>query len=113
MKLLYCLLVIVSLISLIEAKKKKKSENEDRRPVSIEPLLYCNSCVAVVRESLKKLKDSRREMDVDDTLSTICNQRNFAVYEYPPPDMKKGCEAFIGGWSEEVQVALMKRTNNS
>lgn len=23
--------------------------------------------------------------------------KNFSVYEYPPPDMKKGCEA-MAGW---------------
>jgi hypothetical protein len=26
--------------------------------------------------------------------------------------MMKGCEAFIGGWSEEVELALMNRENN-
>ena len=35
------------------------------------------------------------------------------MYEYPPPDMKKGCEAFISGWSEEVELALIKREDNN
>lgn len=38
--------------------------------------------------------------------------KNFSVYEYPPPDMKKGCEAFMAGWSEELEEALMNRNGN-
>ena len=38
--------------------------------------------------------------------------KNFSVYEYPPPDMKKGCEAFMSGWAEEVTDALMNRKGN-
>lgn len=38
--------------------------------------------------------------------------KNFSVYEYPPPDMKKGCEAFMSGWSEEIVEALMNRNGN-
>lgn len=38
--------------------------------------------------------------------------KNFSVYEYPPPDMKKGCEAFMSGWSEEIVEALMNRSSN-
>ena len=38
--------------------------------------------------------------------------RNFSVYEYPPPDMKKGCDEFMSGWSEDVEKALIKRKNN-
>ena len=42
----------------------------------------------------------------------MCQYRNFSIYEYPPPDMKKGCEAFMAGWSEEVEKALINRKNN-
>lgn len=38
--------------------------------------------------------------------------KHFSVYEYPPPDMKKGCEAFMEGWSEETERALINRANN-
>jgi hypothetical protein len=43
---LICLLVL-SLSLVIDAKKKKKSgstERVDKRPTSVEALLYCNSC---------------------------------------------------------------------
>lgn len=37
------LLIFVSLFILIEAAKKKKKV-DDRRPTTVEALLYCNSC---------------------------------------------------------------------
>lgn len=49
---------------------------------------------------------------ITDALSNICSYKNFSVYEYPPPDMKKGCEAFIAGWSDELELTLAKRESN-
>jgi len=34
------------------------------RPRTFDSVLYCNACQAIVRESLKKLKTSRSEVDV-------------------------------------------------
>lgn len=45
-------------------------------------------------------------------MADICQMKNFSVYEYPPPDMKKGCEGFMAGWAEEVEEALIARANN-
>jgi len=45
-------------------------------------------------------------------LADICQMKNFSVYEYPPPDMKKGCEGFMAGWAEDVEEALIARANN-
>ena len=28
-------------------------------------------------------------------MSDICNPRYYSIYDFPPPDMRKGCEAFI------------------
>ncbi|CAD8047301.1 unnamed protein product [Paramecium sonneborni] len=108
MKILF---VFVTLLFLIEAAKKRK-KTDDRRPTTVEALLYCNSCQAIVRETLKKVKTSTKESDITDALSEMCQMKNFSVYEYPPPDMKKGCEAFMSGWSEEVTEALMNRKGN-
>jgi hypothetical protein len=49
---------------------------------------------------------------VSDALSDICAYRNFSIYEFPPPDMKKGCEAFLSGWNEELETALIERKSN-
>lgn len=56
--------IVASLSALVDAKKKKSGSEDNRRPTSVEALLYCNSCQAVVRETLKKVKDSRKEYDV-------------------------------------------------
>ena len=40
---------------------------------------------------------------------------NIYIYiyiEFPPPDMREGCEAFLGGWEVLVENELMKRQNN-
>lgn len=105
--------VCVLLALTAEAKKKKKADQDNRRPSTVEPLLYCNACQAIVREVLKKIKDSKREYDVTDAISDMCQYKYFSVYEYPPPDMKKGCEAFMAAWNDELETALIKRANNS
>ena len=64
--------VCVLLALTAEAKKKKKGEGDNRRPSTVEPLLYCNACQAIVREVLKKIKDSKREYDVTDAISDMC-----------------------------------------
>ena len=35
-------------------------------------------------------------MDVFDALSNVCDAQRYYVYDYPPPDMTKGCQAFVG-----------------
>ena len=35
------------------------------------------------------------------------------IYEFPPPDMKEGCEAFIMGWEEVVERELINRQSNT
>ena len=31
---------------------------------------------------------------------------------HPPPDMRDGCEAFIEGWEQEIEKALITRGDN-
>lgn len=50
----------MSLILKIASKKRKVVE----RPSYIEPEVYCNSCQAIIRESLKILRHRTSEMDV-------------------------------------------------
>lgn len=37
------------------------SSSQQKKPKSVEPLLWCNSCQAIVREMLKKLGEKKRE----------------------------------------------------
>ncbi len=47
-----------------------------------------------------------------DALVNICSDKNYNIYDYPPPDMRKGCEAFMGAWNEVVERELLKRDGN-
>ncbi|EGR30292.1 hypothetical protein IMG5_135580 [Ichthyophthirius multifiliis] len=106
----FIIFILIS-ISLFECRKKP-SKNSGKRPSAIEPELYCNSCQAVLKEIFKKIRDSRKESDIAYAIDGICRQNNFAVYEFPPPDMVKGCQAFMGTWEETVEKALLNRGNN-
>jgi hypothetical protein len=33
-----------------------------------------------------------------EAMDNVCDPEQYMVYEFPPPDMKEGCEAFIAGW---------------
>jgi len=65
MKLFF--LTIMAIVLLAQAKPKKKKV-DDKRPTSVEALLYCNSCQAIVREVLKKVKESKKEYDVNKSI---------------------------------------------
>jgi hypothetical protein len=45
-------------------------------------------------------------------MDNVCNPEKYMVYEFPPPEMKEGCEAFIMDWEEEVEKALINRESN-
>ena len=48
-----------------------------------------------------------------DAMSDSCNPENFMIYEFPPPEMREGCEAFIMDWEEVIEKELIARTNNN
>lgn len=45
-------------------------------------------------------------------MDDICNPENYMVYEFPPPEMREGCEAFIMDWEEVIEKYLQIRENN-
>jgi len=47
-----------------------------------------------------------------DVMSEICNPELYMIYEFPPPEMREGCEAFIMGWEEVVERELINRIGN-
>mmetsp|Transcript_13627 Transcript_13627/g.19907 ORF Transcript_13627/g.19907 Transcript_13627/m.19907 type:complete len:173 (-) Transcript_13627:88-606(-) len=79
------------------------------KPRYVSGELYCNACQGIVQEALKRLRHRNSEADVIESLEDICNQWNFVVYDYPPPEMHKGCSALMGDYSEKLETALMKR----
>ena len=36
-------------------------------------------------------------------MTNICDQKNFRAYEFPPPEMVRGCEAFTMNWAEVIE----------
>ena len=45
-------------------------------------------------------------------MDNVCNPELYMTYEFPPPEMREGCEAFIMDWEEVVEKELMIRENN-
>lgn len=45
-------------------------------------------------------------------MDDVCNPEQYMVYEFPPPEMKEGCEAFIMGWEVVVERELQRREGN-
>lgn len=51
-------------------------------------------------------------MYIDDALSGLCNPQTFGVYEYPPPQMHKGCNDFVAEHYDDIVEAMMSRESN-
>ena len=49
---------------------------------------------------------------MDDAWNDICNYKNFNVYEFPPPDMRNGCEKFVAEFEDEIIDGLVSRKGN-
>ena len=47
-----------------------------------------------------------------EAMDDVCNPQNYMVYEFPPPEMREGCEAFIMDWEEVVEREMQARENN-
>ena len=59
------------------------------------------------------LKHRTSESDVIEALSDICNPELYMTYEFPPPEMRQGCQIFIGEWDELVEREFMAREGNA
>jgi hypothetical protein len=47
-----------------------------------------------------------------EAMDNVCDPQLYMVYEFPPPEMREGCEAFIMDWEEVVEKELIARENN-
>jgi hypothetical protein len=87
MKLLKFLLVLIPLLSInLSKKKKKKKQNDqkenplDKRPNGTTPELFCDACIAIIKESTKLLYNKKKESDVIEVLEDICNPQLYYTY---------------------------------
>lgn len=85
-KIIIFVFVVVILFQLTIEKKKKKSKNrktrdpKSRRPEKISAELFCDSCQAILTEAMKELRGKKKESDVLDIMTNICNPEKYNVY---------------------------------
>ena len=99
-------------------KKPKKSDDlmenglptpESIRPTNVSPELLCDSCQAIISEAVKRLGKQTKSSEVLFYLDKVCDPQRYNIYHFPPPDMKTGCEVFVGAYNDEVERVLIGR----
>ena len=104
-----------------KSKKKKKGKKSDKlmenglptpdsiRPSHVSPELLCDSCQAIISEAIKRLGKQTKASEVLYYLDKVCDPQRYNIYHFPPPDMRMGCEVFVGGYNDELEKALIGR----
>ena len=102
-------------------KKKKKAKKSSKlmenglptpdsiRPSHVSPELLCDSCQAILSEAVKRLGKQTKSSEVLFYLDKVCDPSRYNIYHFPPPDMKMGCEVFVGGYNDEIERILIGR----
>ena len=103
------------------SKKKKKGKKSSKlmenglptpdsiRPSHVSPELLCDSCQAILSEAVKRLGKQTKSSEVLFYLDKVCDPSRYNIYHFPPPDMKMGCEVFVGGYNDEIERILIGR----
>ena len=103
------------------SKKKKKGKKSSKlmdnglptpdsiRPSHVSPELLCDSCQAIISEAVKKLGKQTKSSEVLFYLDKVCDPQRYNIYHFPPPDMKMGCEVFVGAYNDELEKSLIGR----
>ena len=103
------------------SKKKKKGKKSNKlmenglptpdsiRPSTVSPELLCDSCQAIINEAVKRLGEQTKSSEVLFYLDKVCDPERYNIYHFPPPDMKMGCEVFVGGYNDEIERVLIGR----
>ena len=87
-KLFLIIFAFITLINIIENRKKKKKPQQpkkeidpiEKRPSNIKPELYCDSCIAMVQETIKELRGKKKESDVLDIIENVCDPERYYTY---------------------------------
>ena len=79
------------------------------RPSHVSPELLCDSCQAIISEAVKRLGKQTKSSEVLFYLDKVCDPQRYNIYHFPPPDMKTGCEVFVGAYNDEVERVLIGR----
>lgn len=100
------LLVMLSLIVHVSIADK---------PSELSQGVFCEGCVATVKEMLKKLEKKTgdiREVKVIDAMEDICNLQNFGSYDYSPPKTGKACKYLIENYDEDIENIFVAETED-
>ena len=132
MKIYFFLIILfLSLLFQVSTKDEKKSKKEKKkrnrtkksdnlmenglptpesiRPTNVSPELLCDSCQAIISEAVKRLGKQTKSSEVLFYLDKVCDPSRYNIYHFPPPDMKTGCEVFVGAYNDEVERILIGR----
>lgn len=81
------LVFLVSIHFVLLRKKKKKAKPAkkpqdplSRKPEKIQPELYCDACIAMIKETTKELRGKKKESDVIEALESVCNPEKYYTY---------------------------------
>ena len=120
--LLFILLSIIKVAICQEKTKKKKKTKKSKklmdnglptpesiRPSHVSPELLCDSCQAIINEAVKRLGKQTKASEVLFYLDKVCDPQRYNIYHFPPPDMRTGCEVFVGAYNDEMEKALIGR----
>ena len=58
---------------------------------------------------MKRLGKQTKASEVLFYLDKVCDPQRYNIYHFPPPDMKTGCEVFVGGYNDELEKVLIGR----
>lgn len=117
LRVLLAFFVVLAIVDKSVEKKKKRVKHKKKdpllkRPSNISPELFCDSCLAILGEAMKELRGKKKESDVIDYMEKVCKPEKYNIYHFPPPEMREGCEAFIGAWGEDVTKVLINREDD-
>ena len=85
------------------------------KPSGLSQGVYCEGCIATVKELLKKINKrtgESREVRVIEALEDICNLQNFGSYEYSPPKTGQACKFLIENYDEEIENSLVSESGD-
>eukprot|EP00301_Raphidiophrys_heterophryoidea_P026613 c9230_g1_i1.p1 GENE.c9230_g1_i1~~c9230_g1_i1.p1 ORF type:complete len:222 (+),score=66.28 c9230_g1_i1:43-666(+) len=81
--------------------------DEPGKPTEITKELLCETCHAVVRETIKELDGRTYASDVLTVLEDICKPASFRVYKFIPPKMVEGCIALWRRFQGDIEDSLV------
>jgi hypothetical protein len=87
--LLITIFIISILVLIVESRKKKKKSAgtnktepspKERRPTEVSAELFCDACIAIIKEATKELRGKKKESDILDIWDEVCHPEKYNTY---------------------------------